>query len=118
MTYTIQGGAVQTEYTKLTTSTVTTILDPGQAGAIIVEINATEIAGATPTLSIDRYDGTTATYVRPPSKAMTAREEYQRQSILVLGEDEVLRATASAANQIDVIVTYIPGDRTAKGGAM
>ncbi len=114
MSYTIQGGYVTTEFTKLTTTAVTTVLEAGQSGAIIVEINATEIAGATPALTLERYDGTTSTYYRY-QKNMTAKEEYQRQSIIVLGPDDEFRATAGTANQIDISITYIPGDRTAKG---
>jgi hypothetical protein len=81
-----------------------------------VAIYACEIAGATPTLSIDRYDGTTATYVRP-TKALTALQEIEKNVLLVMKTGELLRATASAGNQVDIIVTYIPGDKTAKGGA-
>lgn len=114
MTYTIQGGNVQTKYTKLTTTGVTTILEAGQSGAIVVAIYAAEINGSTPALTIDHYNGTTTTYLRN-LKNMTAREEYGRDVIIVLKANELLRATASAANQIDVMVTYIPSDRTAKG---
>lgn len=117
MTYTIQGGAVQTKYTKLTTTAATTVLDGGQSGAIVVAIYAAEITGNTPLLTIDHYDGTTATYLRN-AKAMTAREEYGREVIIVLKAGQLLRATAGTANQIDVMVTYINRDATAKGGAM
>ena len=114
MTYTIQGGNVQTQYTKLTTTSATAILEGGQSGKIVVAIYGAEITGSTPTLSIAHFDGTTTTFIRN-TKAMTAREEYSRDVILVLKANEVLRATASAANQIDMAVTYIPSDRTAKG---
>lgn len=117
MTYTILGGAVQTKYTKLTTTGVTTILDGGQSGVIVVAIYAAEITGGTPALTLDHYDGATATYLRN-TKPMTAREEYGRDIIMVLKTGQLLRATASAANQIDVIVTYINRDATAKGGVM
>lgn len=116
--YTVLGGNLQTKYTKLTTTSATTILDGGQSGATAVAIYACEISGNTPTLSIDRYDGTTATYVRPPSKPLAAREEVTKEVIIILKAGELLRATASAANQVDVIVTYSPRDATAKGGAM
>lgn len=114
MTYTIQGGNVQSTPTKLTTTGVTTILSGGQSGVIVVAIYAAEIAGATPLFTLAHFDGTTTTYLRN-MKGMTAHEEYSRDVIIVLKAGHELRATASVANQIDVIVTYIPGDRTAKG---
>lgn len=116
MAYTIQGGNVQTRYTKLIASTPTTILDGGQSGAIVIAVYAAEITGGTPTLSIAHFDGTTTTYIRN-AKALVAHEEYARDVILVLKATDVLQATASAANQVDIAVTYIPSDRTAKGGA-
>lgn len=116
MAYTIQGGNVQTRYTKLASTGVTTILDGGQSGAIVVAIYAAEINGSTPTLTIDHYDGTTTTYLRN-LKAMTAREEYSRDIIIVLKAGQLLQATASAANQIDICVTYIPGDKASRGNS-
>lgn len=117
MAYTIQGGAVFTKYTKLTTTGLTTILEGGQSGVIVVAIYAAEINGSTPALTIDHFTGTTTTYLRN-LKNMTAREEYTRDVIIVLKAGELLRATASAANQVDVMVTYINRDATAKGGVM
>lgn len=115
--YTVLGGNLQTKYTKITTTSATTVLDAGPSGATVVAIYACEISGSTPTLSIDRFDGTTATFVRP-TKALTAREEIVKDVLLVLKANELLRATASAGNQVDVIVTYSPRDATAKGGSM
>jgi len=115
--YTVLGGNLQTKYTKLTTTSATTVLDGGQSGATAVAIYACEISGNTPTLSIDRFDGTTATFVRPV-KALASKEEVTKEVLLVLKAGELLRATASAANQVDVIVTYSPRDATAKGGVM
>lgn len=117
MTYTIQGGNVQTRMTKLTNTSVTTLIDGNPSGAIIIGIYATEIAGLTPSLTLDIWDGTTATYLRN-AKALTAKEENQRDIIVVLKPGQSLRATATAANQIDVVTTYIPGDRMGKGGSL
>lgn len=112
MTYTIQGGNVQTRQAKLTTTSPTTIVPEG--GATIVGIYAAEIAGSTPTLAIYKTDGTTNYYLRS-ALAMTARQEYARDVIVVLKTGESLVVQASAANQIDVLVSYLPADKTAKG---
>src|SRR5215217_5372153 len=92
--YTVLGGNLQTKYTKLTTTSATTVLDGGQSGATAVAIYACEISGNTPTLSIDRFDGTTATFVRPV-KALASKEEVTKEVLLVLKAGELLRATAS-----------------------
>lgn len=113
MTYTVQGGNIQTKATKLTTADPTVIAGPG---GVVLAIYAAEISNNTPTLAIYKTDGTTNTFKRGP-KAMTAYEEYERDVIIALKANETLVADASAANQIDVIVTYIPKDMTAKGGA-
>lgn len=113
MTYMVQGGNIQTKATKLTTADPTVIAGPG---GVVIGIYAAEIAGATPTLAIYKTDGTTNWFKRG-AKAMTAYEEYERDVIIALKANETLVADASAANQIDVIVTYIPKDMTAKGGA-
>lgn len=114
MTFTIQGGNVQTRQVKLSSTSPTVVVDGGQSGAVVVGVYAAEITGNTPAFSLEKYDGTTSYYLRN-AKAMTAREEYARDLIVVLKAGESLRATAGAANQIDVLATYIPGDRTAKG---
>lgn len=112
MTYTIQGGNVQTRQAKLTTTNPTTIVPEG--GATIVGIYAAEVNGSTPTLAIYKTDGTTNYYLRS-ALAMTARQEYARDVIVVLKKGESLVVQASAANQIDVLVSYLPADKTAKG---
>jgi hypothetical protein len=114
MTYTIQGGNLQPAQVKLTTADPTVIVSGGQSGATVVGIYAAEIAGATPTLTLEKYDGTTRYFIRG-AKAMTAYEEYSRDVFIVLKPNESLRAEAGTANQIDVVAAYIPGDRTAKG---
>jgi hypothetical protein len=114
MTFTIQGGNVQPAQVKLTTADPTVIVSGGQSGAVVVGIYAAEITGNTPTLTLEKYDGTNRYFIRG-AKAMTAYEEYSRDVIIVLKPNESLRAEAGTANQIDVVATYIPGDRTAKG---
>jgi len=114
MSFTIQGGALLPAEKKLTTTTPTVIVDGKQAGATVIGIYATEIAGATPALTLEKYDTESGiSYYLRFAAPMTAKQEYTRDVILVLKANQQLRATASAANQIDVLVTYIPGDRTA-----
>ncbi len=116
MSYTIQGGSIQTAKVKLSTTSPTVIVDGGSSGAIVVAVYAAEIAGATPNLTLEVYNGSTSTYLRN-AKAMSAKEENVRDTIITLKAGESLRATASAANQIDVIASYIPRDALSKGGS-
>jgi hypothetical protein len=115
MTYTVQGGALLPKRVKLTTTSATTLLDPDKSGALLLSIVAVEIAGATPTLTLDIYDGTT-TYYLQNAVAMTAKQRLQIDILVPLKVGEKLRATASAADQIDIHVTYSPRDATALGG--
>ena len=115
MSYTVNGGALLPKRTKLTTTAATTIYDPDRSPGLLLSIIAVEIAGATPTLTLDIYDGTT-TYYLQNAVAMTARQRLQIDILVPLKVGEELRATASAANQIDIHVTYSPRDATALGG--
>ena len=113
MTYTVNGGTVLTKAVKLTTTSATDILT-ASGKTLIVAIYAAEIAGATPSLTIEKYDGTTSYYLRN-AKAMTARELLELNVLLNLSHGEKLRATASAADQIDIWVAYLVADKTALG---
>ena len=114
MTYTINVGAMLQKRFKLTTTSATEIYDASKSGALLVSIVAVEIAGSTPTLTLDIFDGTT-TYYLQNAVAMTARQRLQIDLLVPLKVGEKLRATASAANQIDIHVTYSPRDATAVG---
>jgi hypothetical protein len=111
MTYSITGGAVLTREVRLTTTGATVLIPEG--GATIIGIYAAERAGATPSLAYWKVSGGTNFYLRG-NKPMTAYEAWRDEVIVVLKRDETLMAQATAANQIDVIVSYIPADRTAK----
>lgn len=115
MTYTINVGAMLQKRFKLTTTSATTIYDADKSSALLVSILAVEIAGATPTLTLDIYDGTN-TYYLQNAVAMTAKQRLQVDILVPLKVGEKLRATASAANQVDIHVTYSPRDATAVGG--
>lgn len=113
MTYTVNGGTILTECVKLTTNTVTDLLT-AKGKTLVVAIYAAEIAGATPNLTLEKYDGTSSFYLRN-AKAMTAKELMQLDVLLNLKNGEKIRATASAANQIDIWVSYMAADKTALG---
>lgn len=114
MSYTVQGGSLLPKRVKLTTTSATALYDASKSSALLVSIIAVEIAGATPTLTLDIFDGTT-TYYLQNAVAMTAKQRLQIDLLVPLKVGEQLRATASAANQIDVHITYSPRDATALG---
>lgn len=87
---------------KLTTTNATTIAGSATSATVVDWFQCTEIAGATPNLSIDLYDGTTTVYLRK-AKAMTALEEVLRTQGISLNRGQFLRVTASAGNQVDVV---------------
>lgn len=113
MSYTVNGGTILTECVKLTTNTVTDIIT-AKGKTLVVAIYAAEIANATPNLTLEKYDGTTSFYLRN-AKAMTAKELLQLDVLVNLKNGEKIRATASAANQIDIWVSYLAADKTAMG---
>lgn len=115
MSYTAIGGALLPKRVKLTTTSATTLYDPEKSGALILSIIAVEIAGSTPTLTLDIYDGTT-TYYLQNAVAMTAKQRLILDLLVPLKVGEKLRATASAADQIDIHVTYSPRDATSQSG--
>lgn len=116
MSYTVNGGALLPKRFKLDSTNVTTIYDADKSSALLLSIIAVEINGSTPTLTLDIYDGTTAYYLQN-AVAMTARQRLQIDILVPLKVGEKLRATASAANQIDIHVTYSPRDATSLGGS-
>lgn len=111
MSYTVNGGAVLTEVVKLSTTSATDLLT-AKGKTLVIAIYAAETAGSTPALTIEKYDGTTSFYLRN-AKAMTAKELVQMDLLVSLKNGEKLRATAGAANQIDIWVSYLAADKTA-----
>lgn len=116
MSYTVQGGALLPKRVNLTTTSATTLLENAQSSSLLVSIIAVEIAGSTPTLTLDIYDGTNTYYIQN-AVAMTAKQRLQIDVLMPLKVGDQLRATASAANQIDIHVTYSPRDAVSLGGA-
>lgn len=110
MSYTINGGTVLTRQVKLSTTTATELVPEG--GATIVGIYAT-VGNTTPALSYWKAaDG--VSYFLRNAKPMTAYETLRDEVIIVLKRNETLVAQAGTANQVDMLVSYIPGDRTEK----
>lgn len=101
-------GLILAKPTKLTSSSPTTVLQ-ATSRTTLTSIICTEIAGATPSLTIEIYDGTSSFYLRN-AKPMTARETFILNEVVPLNAGQELRVTASVANQIDCIVTYMPSD--------
>ena len=98
------GGAI-TEDGRLTGNTATTIFTATGA-TWIRSITATERNGGTPTLSIDKYDGTTAYMIRR-AVAMVAGTQviYNEPFLLPLGG--LIRLTSNdASGNVDWSITY------------
>lgn len=89
----------------LTTTAATTLVTAGDNGARVTLIRATEVAGATPTLILSIFDGTTSYQLRG-AKALTAYEVYQDFDVRLL-RNEILRAQASAANQVHITGLFL-----------
>ena len=113
MTFNITGGGILTDAVKLTTTSDTDVL-AATGRTTVLSIICTEIAGSTPTLTLALFDGTTTYYLRN-ALAMTAKQTFIFNEPLVLNANWKLRATAGAANQIDVLVNYLNPDKTAMG---
>jgi hypothetical protein len=115
MSFTLTGGSILTKPTKLTATTATVLYGgSGTKRTVIVSVIAVEVAGATPTLTLDLFDGTTAYRLRN-ALAMTARQTFIFNEPIVLPVNWSLRATASAADQIECFVTFMSPDATALG---
>lgn len=99
------GGTIGTRKKKLTGTSVTEVVAAG-GRQTVASINCAEIAGATPTITLEIYDGTDSFYITKGEMLSANRPKLYDQGWL-LQPTESIRATASAANQIDVIVTLV-----------
>lgn len=99
-------GQPQTEWTRLTANTATTIFTAAKR-TTIVGIAASENAGSTPTLAIWRTKSATDYYLRS-TLAVTARQRVLIDEVLVLDQGDILKAqSGDAAGKFDVTVTYL-----------
>lgn len=113
MSFTLTGGSILTKAVKLTTTTATPLYLASKR-TVILSIIATEIAGATPALTLDLFDGTTAYFLRNVL-AMTAKQLLIFNEPIAINPGWSIRATAGAANQVDCLITYMSPDATALG---
>jgi hypothetical protein len=98
------GGAI-TEDGRLTANTATTIFTATGA-TWIRSITATERNGGTPTLTIDKYDGTTAYHIRR-AVAMTAGGQVVYNEPFLLPVGWLIRLTSNdASGNVDWSITY------------
>lgn len=98
-------GILKTAAVVLSGTSATTIVDGGNTGCTVEYVRACEVAGATPTLILDIYRGGVAYKIRG-TLAMTANTPYTDRDPIQLEAGDLLRATASAANQVHVTATY------------
>lgn len=101
---TYEGGTAGNRATKLTGTGATVIVD-GAEVRTIKKVYITEIAGGTPSLSVEVYDGTTSVYLMR-LKPMTARSTLEWGDI-PLNKNQDLRVTASVADQVDVFAVVL-----------
>jgi hypothetical protein len=104
---TYEGGAAGIIPKKLTTTAVTDIVAETNR-CVVKKVYVTEIAGGVSAFTLEVYDGTTSYYLMN-AKPMTARQTIEWGDIPLEGGWK-LRATASIANNIDVIAVIVePG---------
>ena len=102
-----EGGVAGIRPKKLTGTGVTDIVAETDR-CLVKKVYATEIAGGVAAFTLEVYDGTTSYYLTN-AKPMTARQTVEWGDI-PLEAGWKLRATASIANNIDVIAVIVePG---------
>lgn len=115
MSFTLTGGSILTKPTKLSTTSAT-VLYLASKRTVILSVFAVEVAAATPALTLDVYDdANTVAYRLRNALAMTAKQTFIFNEPFALQSGWSLRATASAADQIECFVTYMSPDATALG---
>lgn len=98
-------GILKTAAVALSATTATTIVDGENTGCTVEYVRLCEVAGATPTVILDIYRGGVAYKIRG-TLAMTANTPVVYADAIQLEAGDLLRATASAANQVHVTATY------------
>ena len=98
-------GILQTAAVVLSGTSATTIVDGGETGCTVEYVRACEVSGNTPTVILDIFRGGVAYKIRG-TLAMTANTPYTDRDVIQLEAGELLRATASAANQVHVTASY------------
>lgn len=89
----------------LTTTSAVALYTAGKNGGAVLGVRVAEVAGATPNITLDVYNGATSTVV-VYQKVFSAKEVYEPVRVdgvpIVLFPNEVLRATASVASQLHI----------------
>jgi hypothetical protein len=101
---TYEGGAAGNRAVKLTGTGATDIV-LGTEVRVVKALYVTEIAGGTPSVSVEVYDGTTSVYLLR-SKPHTARATLEWGDI-PLNKNQKVRVTSSVADQIDVFAVVV-----------
>lgn len=98
-------------YKQLTDTNYTDLVTAGDNGATVVALSVNEMAGGTPTITLDIYDGTAVVARRANLRPLGARECWEAVKLdgvpIVLKPGYVLRGKASAGNVIDIDGAYI-----------
>jgi hypothetical protein len=98
-------------YQQLTDTDYTDLLTAGDNGATVVSLSVNEMAGGTPTIILDVYDGAAVVTRRANLRPLAARECWQAITLngtpIVLKPGHTLRAKASAGNVIDIDGVFI-----------
>lgn len=106
MSQTLSSAASLTEIAKLTGNTATAIYTADRGATRINSITACENSGATPSLTLEAYDGTSSYYIRRVV-ALVAGVQVVYSTPFTLPHNWSIRATSSnASGLIDVFVDY------------
>ena len=103
-----QTTAVVAVTTKLTGSSVTTIVDGTDSAVIVHRLQFNENFGSTPNLTVDMYDGTTTYYLGVGgavwrAKAVTAGQSVEFTDIVVPKGFKIRATSSDAAGKFDVV---------------
>jgi hypothetical protein len=103
--YNIIAGTPTPIAVKLTTTDPTAIAGSATERTHVVWFQCAEIAGATPTLTVEIYNAATTTsyYLRNALAFASGRASVLFENGITLEKNQFLRVTAGAANQVDVV---------------
>lgn len=104
--YSYQFGRETPIAVKLDGTTPITLASGGNNGVTVIALRLAEVAGATPTVTLDIYDGAAVVAELAHLRAFTAKDVWLPVTLdgvpVQLLPGQTLRATASAANQVHV----------------
>lgn len=122
-TYFLFTGNAATGITKkVTTNSVTTVIDATKGQVNLVELLVIENAGSTPNLTVDLWDGTSSYLLPDTSKVVWSVKAVSANQVIEFGsrvieKGYVLRVISSdAAGKFNIIGTKVSSGRTPIGG--